>query len=94
MSLEVGFGGARLNMTETALLLGFREHDIAPLVAVKLLMPLGKPAQDAPKYFATVDIVARADDCNWLSEATKALAKYWLCKNQRGIANRISVPSG
>lgn len=31
---------ARLNATEAAVLLGFKEHDIAPLVAVKLLIPL------------------------------------------------------
>src|ERR1019366_2248069 len=78
---------ARLNVTETAVLLGCKEHDIAALVAVKLLLPLGKPAQNSPKYFAAIDIVARADDRDWLSEATKALAKYWLRKNRRcGIA--------
>jgi len=75
---------ARLNVTEAAVLLGFKEHDIAPLAAVKLLVPLGKPAQNAPKYFAAVDIIARADDRAWLSEATKALARYWLRKNRRG----------
>jgi hypothetical protein len=74
---------ARLNATETAVLLGFREHDIAPLVAVKLLVPLGKPAQNSPKYFAATEITARADDPGWLSEATKALAKYWARKNLR-----------
>jgi hypothetical protein len=74
---------ARLNVTEAAILLGFKEHDIAPLVAAKLLVPLGKPAQNSPKYFAAVEITARADDREWLSAATKALAKYWLCKNQQ-----------
>ena len=74
---------ARLNMTEVAVLLGFKEHDIAPLVASKLLIPLGRPAQNAPKYFAAVDIVARADDRGWLTEATKALAKYWIRKNHK-----------
>lgn len=72
---------ARLNATETAVLLGFKEHDIAPLVAAKLLAPLGKPAQNSPKYFAAVDIVARAEDRSWLSEATKTLARYWIRKN-------------
>src|SRR6266566_3777933 len=33
----------RLNTSETALLLGFQEHDVAPLIAAKLLVPLGKP---------------------------------------------------
>lgn len=73
---------ARLNVTETAILLGLKEHDIAPLVALKLLVPLGKPARNAPKYFAAVDIIARSDDRSWLSEATKALAQFWLRKNR------------
>ena len=47
---------ARLRTGETAVLLGFQEHDIAPLIAANLLAPLGKPAPNAPKYFATVDV--------------------------------------
>jgi hypothetical protein len=73
----------RLNTSETAVLLGFQEHDIAPLVAAKVLMPLGKPAPNAPKYFAAVEIVERAANAEWLSSATKVLAKHWLRKNQR-----------
>ena len=73
----------RLNTSEAALLLGFQEHDIALLVAAKLLVPLGKPAPNAPKYFAAVQIAERASDCEWLSNATKQLAKHWLRKNQR-----------
>ena len=71
----------RLNTCEAALLLGFQEHDIAPLVAAKLLVPLGKPAANAPKYFAAVAIGERAADSEWLSQATKALAKHWRTKN-------------
>jgi hypothetical protein len=73
----------RLNTCETALLLGFQEHDIAALVAAKLLVPLGKPAANAPKYFAAVEIVANAADLEWLSKATRTLAKYWQYKNAR-----------
>jgi lysozyme family protein len=73
----------RLNTSETALLLGFHEHDMAPLVAARLLVPLGKPAANAPKYFAAVAIAECAADSEWLSQATKALAKHWLRKNQR-----------
>jgi hypothetical protein len=73
----------RLNTSEAALLLGFQEHDIALLVAAKLLVPLGKPAPNAPKYFAAVQIAERASDCEWLSDATKQLAKHWFGKNQR-----------
>jgi hypothetical protein len=73
----------RLNTSETALVLGFQEHDIGPLVAAKLLAPLGKPAPNAPKYFAGTEIVERAADSEWLGKATKALTKYWHRKNQR-----------
>ena len=73
----------RLNTSETALLLGFQEHDIAPLVAAKLLNPLGKPAANSPKYFAAVVIAERAANSEWLAQATKALAKHWQRKNQR-----------
>ena len=46
----------RLNSSEVALLLGFQEHDISALVAARLLAPLGKPAANAPKYFAAVEV--------------------------------------
>ena len=73
----------RLNTGETALLLGFQEHDIATLVKAKLLVPLGKPAANAPKYFAFVEVTAHAENPAWLSEATKRLARHWKSKNQR-----------
>lgn len=73
----------RLNTTEAAALLGFHEHDIAPLVAARMLTPLGKPAANAPKHFASVDLLTRAESAIWLSDATKALAKHWMNKNSR-----------
>jgi hypothetical protein len=78
---------ARLNSTETALLLGLHDHDIAVLVSAKLLQPLGKPAQNAPKYFAAIDVTTRAEDREWLSNATKALARHWQVKNGRTSPN-------
>lgn len=71
----------RLNTSETALLLGFQDHDIAPLVAAKLLVPLGKPAANAPKYFAALEVSEKAANAHWLSQATRALANYWQNKN-------------
>ncbi|MFA7344920.1 MAG: hypothetical protein WC003_11500 [Terrimicrobiaceae bacterium] len=67
----------------TSAILGFQEHDIAPLIAAKMLNPLGKPAPNAPKYFASVDILAAAQDREWLSQATRSLSKYWQGKNAR-----------
>ena len=74
---------ARLNTSEVAVLLGFQEHDIAPLIAARLITPLGKPAPNAPKYFAAVEVQACAQNPDWLSQATKTLAKHWLGKNSR-----------
>ena len=73
----------RLNTSETALLLGVQEHDIAVLVAARLIVPLGRPAQNAPKYFASVEVAANAENPQWLAEATKALSRYWLRKNTK-----------
>ena len=70
----------RLNTAETALLLGFQEHDIGPLVAAKLLVPLGKPAANSPKYFAAVEILERGANPQWLEDATKALKRLLAIK--------------
>ena len=76
---------ARLNTTEASILLGVQEHDISALTAAKLLLPLGRPVANAPKYFAAVEIVERAANPGWLAEATKALAKHSQRKNQRKL---------
>ena len=73
----------RLNTTQTSVLLGFQEHDIAPLVAARLLLPLGKPAPNAPKYFAATIIKGLAGDADWLAKATRAMSAYWQKKNSR-----------
>jgi hypothetical protein len=63
----------RLNMAETAVLLGFQEHDIAALILGKLLAPLGKPAPNSPKYFASVDVLNAAQDRDWLSQVRRRM---------------------
>ena len=47
---------ARLDVAETAKLLGFAVHDIQILMAVGKLTPLGDPAPNAPKWFAAVEM--------------------------------------
>jgi hypothetical protein len=73
----------RLTTEETAVVLGFHEHDIPGLVVAKLLCPLGKPAPNAPKYYAAVEIVTLSQDRDWLSQATRELSKCWAEKNRR-----------
>jgi hypothetical protein len=72
-----------MNTPEVAVLLGFQEDDIAPLVDAKLLVPLGKPAPNAPKYFAAVDVISRSEDRDWLVSATKVISRHWMRKNWR-----------
>ncbi len=72
---------ARLNMEQTAKLLGFAPHDIPILIAAKLLKPLGHPARNGPKYFATVCILQLCHDDKWLTKATDATINYWHTKN-------------
>ena len=55
----------------------------------KLLNPLGRPAPNSPKYFAAVEIEALARNPDWLSQATKSLAKFWLSKNQKKGPSRF-----
>ena len=73
----------RLDVGQTAKLLGFGEHDIQILMAVGKLTPLGDPASNAPKWFAAIEMVRLATDEDWLHKATKELAKYWRHKRER-----------
>lgn len=73
---------ARLDVHQTAELLGFMDHDIAVLVRMRLLKPLGEPLPNAHKYFSTTEIQLLAQDRQWLDRATKAVARHWQAKNQ------------
>ena len=74
---------ARLDVTETAKLLGFAVHDMPILVASGKLTPLGDPAPNAPKWFAAVEMIRLAADQDWLHKATKEISKYWRIKRER-----------
>jgi hypothetical protein len=81
---------ARLDAVGTARLLGFGEHDVQILMSAGLLKPLGAPAPNAPKWFASVSLIELAADPNWLSKATRAVAKHWSHKRARRRSNRPS----
>jgi hypothetical protein len=80
---------ARLSVEATASVLGFQVHDVAILVAEKLLSPLGRPAPNAPKYFAKVTVEQYATDVQWLHKATVAVSRYW--KRKRSLASSDSA---
>lgn len=72
---------ARLDVKQTAAILGFQEHDIPVLASLGQLEPLGKPMPNARKYFARVQIMEVADNPTWLSKATKLISQHWVEKN-------------
>ncbi len=74
---------ARLTAAATASLLGFAEHDVQILMRVRKLKPLGQPAPNAPKLFASVQMIGLALDARWLSDATREVSKYWKYKRLR-----------
>jgi hypothetical protein len=85
---------ARLDVTATAKLLGFAEHDIQILMAARKLTPLGDPAPNAPKWFAAVEIIQLATDKDWLNKATKEISRYWQHKRARALSRSQSCDSG
>ena len=74
---------ARLDVTATAKLLGFAEHDIQILMGAGKLEPLGDPAPNAPKWFAAIELIRLAADREWLNKATREVSKYWRHKRDR-----------
>jgi len=76
---------ARLDVSATAKLLGFAEHDIPVLMAAGKLTPLGDPAPNAPKWFCAVEIIQLATDRDWLQKATKEVTKHWREKRGRRV---------
>lgn len=82
---------ARLSVEETAVLLGMKEHDISILIAAGCLTPLGRPAANAPKKFASDAIETLRQNSQWLNKATAALSKAWSAKNGRAKTRQSAI---
>jgi hypothetical protein len=72
---------ARSTAEEAAWLLGFAPHAIPVLVAAGLLKPLGQPAPNAIKFFATATLCELRQDTNWLFRASKEIMQHWRIRN-------------
>lgn len=83
---------ARLDATQTAWYLGFEPHEIRLLVAAGLLKPLGHPARNSTKFFATETLDQFRRDEKWLARASDAIANYWRDRNAR--KGRARSPTG
>ena len=74
---------ARLDATQTAWFLGFELHEIPILIAADLLKPLGHPARNSTKFFATQALEQLRHDEKWLGRASDAIGAYWRERNAR-----------
>jgi len=74
---------ARLDATQTTWFLGFELHEIPILIAASLLKPLGHPARNSTKFFATQALEQLRRDEKWLARASDAIATYWRERNAR-----------
>ena len=74
---------ARLTAEQTAWVLNCQPHDLPALVGARLLKPLGTPAQNSTKYFATVDVLELMKDKAWLVKVTNAISQHWQHQNAR-----------
>jgi hypothetical protein len=74
---------ARLNATQAAWFLGFEPHEITILIATGCLKPLGHPARNATKFFATETLEQLRRDEKWLAKASDAIWGYWRERNAR-----------
>ena len=74
---------ARLSATQAAWFLGFEPHEIPILVMANLLRPLGHPARNSTKFFATETLEELRRDEKWLARASDAIRSYWRERNAR-----------
>jgi hypothetical protein len=72
---------ARLEVNQTAEILGFLPHELRVLLKSGLLKPLGKPAANGHKFFCAVEISALSENREWLDKATRAVARHWKNRN-------------
>jgi hypothetical protein len=72
---------ARLTAEQAAWVLNCQVHDVPSLVAAKLLKPLGNPAANSIKFFATADLLEQMKDRNWLVRVSTTIYQHWQKKN-------------
>jgi hypothetical protein len=73
----------RLTAEQAGWVLNCQAHDIPALVTARLLKPLGNPAQNGTKYFATADLLETAKDRSWLAKMTTAINMHWQKQNAK-----------
>ena len=74
---------ARLSAEQAGWVLNCQTHDIPALINARLLKPLGNPAANGIKFFATADVLEAIKDRNWLVRVSATICQHWHNKNFR-----------
>jgi hypothetical protein len=74
---------ARLTAEQAGWVLNCQTHDIPALINARLLKPLGNPAANAIKFFATADLLENTKDRTWLVKVTTTINQHWQRQNAR-----------
>jgi len=73
----------RLTAEQAGWVLNCQAHDIPALISARLLKPLGNPAQNGAKHFATADVLETAKDRSWLVKVTNTISQHWQKQNSK-----------
>jgi hypothetical protein len=92
--LNLKLVSGRLNATQAAWFLGFEPHEITILVGAGVLKPLGHPAMNSAKHFATESLQQLWHDEKWLGKATDTVINYWKQRNARKNTASPTRPNG
>src|SRR5580658_7724681 len=71
----------RLTAEQAGWVLNCQPHDIPALIGARLLKPLGNPAQNGTKFFATAEILESSKDRSWLAKVTSTINQHWQRQN-------------
>jgi hypothetical protein len=96
MTTDKQFHGNRpacVGMEEAARIFGWPNYYLPFLVRTGHLKPLGKPGQNARKWFATVEIERMSCDPEWLDKAVRIVEKQieQMNRKQKGKEPELSV---
>jgi len=73
----------RLTVEQAAWVLNCQPHDVPVLISSRLLKPLGNPAPNSIKFFATAELLEAAKDRAWLAKVTATVNGHWHKMNAR-----------
>ena len=82
---------ACVGMEDAAAIFGWPVYYMPFLVRSGHLKPLGKPAQNGRKWFATVELAQHSQDRDWLDKAMRIVGRQIQEMNRK---QRMNEPSG